>query len=376
MMAYDHVASLIAGDDWPEQPKPRKRPAEFLVDGVKLETTVVFDAYWYFAAERQRIFFRRLRRSNRPDLSDDAVFRTYKFTNSYRASDRVSQYLIRNVIYPAGVAHSNEDTFFRILLFKLFNKIETWQALESEFGDLDLRTYDFARFDEYLTDRLSSGERIYAAAYIMPSAGRVFGHSRKHTNHLALVEWMLEQKFPQRLTDLEAMSDGFDLLLSAPSLGRFLAYQFITDINYSSLTEFSEMEFVVPGPGALDGISKCFVDTRGVCPSAIIRAVAQQQHQMFAQRRIQFPSLWGRELQLIDCQNLFCEISKYSRVAYPDVAGVAGRSRIKQKFKPSGSIVEPYYPPAWGLNKRIVDYADPLFDAGSAIASTQQLRLL
>ena len=41
-------------------------------------------------------------------------------------------------------------------------------------------------------------------------------------------------------------------------VGDFLAYQFITDINYSTLTDFSEMEFTVPGPGARDGIHKCF----------------------------------------------------------------------------------------------------------------------
>jgi len=38
-------------------------------------------------------------------------------------------------------------------------------------------------------------------------------------------------------------------------VGYFLAYQFITDINYSTLTDFSEMEFTVPGPG-----------TRSRCP--------------------------------------------------------------------------------------------------------------
>ena len=32
-------------------------------------------------------------------LTDDLILREYKFTNSYRASDRVSQYLIKNVIY-------------------------------------------------------------------------------------------------------------------------------------------------------------------------------------------------------------------------------------------------------------------------------------
>src|SRR5258707_9985183 len=43
----------------------------------------------------------------------------------------------------------------------------------------------------------------------------------------------------------------------------------------------------------------------------------------------------SRRLQLIDCQNLFCEVDKYARVAHPNIAGRTGRTRIKQKFRMS-----------------------------------------
>ena len=35
-------------------------------------------------------------------------------------------------------------------------------------------------------------------------------------------------------------------------------FNYSIDINYSNLVDFSEMSFVYPGPGALDGIKKCF----------------------------------------------------------------------------------------------------------------------
>lgn len=375
-MAYDQAEVLLANEKWPKQPKPGKQLREFRVDGVNLETSPVFDAYWHFAAERQRIFFKRIHRTNAPVLSDDPIFQTYKFTNSYRASDRVSQFLISQVIYPEGRDYSAEDIFFRIMLFKLFNKIQTWEALEAEFGDLSLRNYNFERFNDFLTDRHARGERVYAAAYIMPSAGRVFGYQRKHSNHLALIEWMLEEDYPKRLGEADSMGLGFEIFISAPSLGPFLSYQFITDINYSPLTEFSEMDFVVPGPGALDGISKCFPNTQGISPAAIIRAVAEQQHAMFTQRGIDFPSLWDRDLQLIDCQNLFCEISKYSRVAYPGVVGVAGRTRIKQKYKPTGPLNLPFYPPKWNLNEKICSEDNRYIVREGTVAQPEQLELL
>jgi hypothetical protein len=57
----------------------------------------VFDTYWRFAAERQEIFFRRLAGAP-PPWTADSILRRFKFTNAYRASDRVSQYLIKRVI--------------------------------------------------------------------------------------------------------------------------------------------------------------------------------------------------------------------------------------------------------------------------------------
>ena len=63
-----------------------------------LKKTPVFDVYWYFAVKRQEVFFNRL--EGKESLwTNDPIIQKYKFTNVYRASDRVSQYLIRNVIY-------------------------------------------------------------------------------------------------------------------------------------------------------------------------------------------------------------------------------------------------------------------------------------
>src|SRR5436309_9696790 len=60
--------------------------------------SAVYATYWRFAGERQAIFFRRLAGDPFP-WSTDPILCSYRFTNAYRAADRVSQYLIRNVIY-------------------------------------------------------------------------------------------------------------------------------------------------------------------------------------------------------------------------------------------------------------------------------------
>ena len=329
-------------------PPPRQAPTAF----TKLSPAIpseVYDTYWRFAAKRQDVFFKRAYHAL-PPWTDDPILSHFKFTNAYRASDRVSQFLIRNVIYQGD--QRLDEVFFRIILFKLFNKIETWRLLERAFGPLTTRTFDLDSFDGVLTTAMARKQTIYSAAYIMPSGGK-HGEPKKHRNHLALLRNMLADGVPERITRTKRMRDVFEILLSYPMIGDFLAYQYATDLNYSELTSFSEMEFVVPGPGARDGIRKCFRDLGGLNEADIIKMVADRQEKEFERLEIGFKSLWGRPLQLIDCQNLFCEVDKYARHAHPDIVGITGRTRIKQVFRSTPSSIEYWYPPKWGLNELI-----------------------
>lgn len=342
-----------------------------------IKVTPVFDSYWRFAAERQNVFRQRLEGQPAP-WTTDPVIAIHKFTNAYRASDRVSQFLIRHVIYRKDLPDSPSEVLFRTLLFKFFNKIETWQLLEHTFGEITYKNYKFDNYDKVLSQAMRAGGRIYSAAYIMPPSGSVFGYPAKHQNHLRLLERMMTDDLAGQLSRLNRMQNAFELLRSYPSIGNFLAYQYVTDINYSEITDFSEMDFVIPGPGALDGLRKCFSDSASLNEVQLIRLMAENQEQEFERLGIKFHNLWGRRLQLIDCQNIFCEVDKYARVAHPDVAGISGRTRIKQKFSPTGPLALPWYPPKWGINSKIEsDLLDvsPLAHTITASRSPSQSKL-
>ena len=313
--------------------------------------TPVYDAYWELAAKRQEIFFTRYD-GNPPPWSDDPILQTYKFTNAYRASDRVSQYLISKVIY--SDEFTKEDLLLRILLFKFFNRIGTWQLLEANFGRIVVDSFSAPKFSRALTRAASSGSRVYTAAYIMPSGmGGGRHYPRKHLMHLHLLNKMIEDGLPNKLGEARSMKEAFEALLGYPTIGPFLAYQYVTDLNYSPLLNFEEMEFVVPGPGAKEGIRKCFSDPGGLTEADIIRVVADRQEVEFERLGISFKSLWGRRLQLIDCQNLFCEVDKYARVRFPEYDGRLGRTRIKQRYRMNSEPLEYWYPSKWGINDKI-----------------------
>jgi hypothetical protein len=308
-----------------------------------LRTTPVFETYWRFAFERQQIFFKRFW-GLPPPWTDDPILRTFRFTNVYRVCDRVSQYLIRRVIYEGD--QSEEEIFFRTLLFKFFNRIETWELLQGGIGPVCWRTFDLDRYDRLLGDALRNGMRLYSAAYIMPCPP--FEAGRKHKNHLVLLVKMMRDGLPLKVAKARSLRDVFFLLRSYPSVGDFLAFQFAIDLNYSPLISFSEMDFVVAGPGARSGIRKAFHDTCELRDEDVIRAVTEHSAGEFERRALKFRVLWGRPLQLIDCQNLFCEVDKYSRVAHPEMNS-SSRTRIKQRFVPQARPTPQWYPPKWGL---------------------------
>jgi len=310
------------------------------------DTTPIYDAYWNFACERQNIFFARLRNQPFP-WSANTILQEYRFTNPYRVTDRVSQYLIKSVIYSGG-NYSPEDCLFRILLFKFFNRIETWHALDSALGDISYKSYDRAKYEMVLDRLLNENAKIYSAAYIMPSGKSSFGFKQKHRNNLCLIELMMKEHLTTKIAKLTSLKGLYDLLLAFPTIGKFLAFQYAIDINYSELCDFNEMSFVVAGPGAQRGIDKCF-SNRKHDYAYIIRFVAENQESEFAKRRLQFKTLFGRSLQLIDCQNLFCEIDKYARVAFPEANSKIRRTRIKQRFKPNSEKIDYFFPPKWGL---------------------------
>ena len=101
------------------------------------------------------------------------------------------------------------------------------------------------------------------------------------------------------------------------------------------------------------GSEKCFYEQGSLSPEDLIRWMVDTQEAQFESLELTFRSLWGRRLQLIDCQNVLCEVDKYSRNAHPEFQGISGRTRIKQRFRPTGGNLMYFYPPKWGINKNV-----------------------
>lgn len=305
----------------------------------------VYDTYWYFAAERQNIFYKRLRGERQP-YSKDPILNSYKFCNVYRACDRVSQFLIKSVIY----SHKTNqiDSLFRIFLFRLLNRAETWEQLEMLLGEpTSLKNFQFERYCKLLEQIKDSGP-IYGNAFIL-CANKAFGFDQKHRNHLALLERVFVKTGEgTELAESKSLEELFKKLKLLPLIGDFMAYQLAIDFNYSEVFNFSENDFTNAGPGAIRGISKCFTDTGKADTSSVINYMVDNQEKEFARLGLDFRRIGRRPLHAIDCQGLFCETDKYCRVKFPDLT--SNRTRIKSTFTPNSKPISYFFPPKWKID--------------------------
>lgn len=313
----------------------------------------VYELYWYFASERQQAFMKRVAGVPGP-WTDDPILQKYKFCNVFRAADRVSQYMIRSVCYHDEKC-SPEDRLFQIIAFRTFSKIETWQSVRKFLGHYptldDLNNGNFTRALEHAKQQNGS---IYTGAFIL-CATDAYRQRLKHLNHVELFrEMFLLNKLGNKLLAAKSLREIYNLLHEYPLMGDFMSYQTAIDLNYSDLINFSENEFTQSGPGALRGIKKVFEDTRDYTPSEVIMWMVENQKQEFEKLGLPFDGLWGRPLQAIDCQGLFCETDKYCREAVPELA--SARSRIKARFTVASQPIDLFFPPKWGVNELLSSF--------------------
>lgn len=320
---------------WVPMDGPVPRPAAFL-------------AYWHWMGERMRVFYARLAGEPRP-WTRDPVLQKFKFCNAYRVLDRLSQLAVSS-IYEAGASMEPRDIVLRVLLFRFFNRAETWEVFRSTFGHFGAD--DFARnvprFKAALDSHLASGGAVFGNAYMHAP---VPGASRKHHGYLDLLAKMVASGVADAIVDAPSARAVYEVLTSYPMIGRFVGYQLLADLGYSPVVGFDEDDFTVAGPGAVAGIKKCFESTRGMTPEEVISWMVDHQSQGLRSAGYDPESAWlpGRRFKKIDVQNGFCEAGKYLRVYLPGLDGGDGRTQIKARFGAGGPPIAYAFPPKWGI---------------------------
>lgn len=312
----------------------------------------IFQYYFYFIQERMNIFWNKY--NNTQPLTTDEILRVHKFTNVYRAMDRVSQYLIRNVIYKEN-SFLDEDILLRIIVFKIFNKPDTWEYLENKVGLITIKNFDLNRINQALFE-LKQVQPIFNNAYMMTGTHSLYNHlNYKHEKWLEMVKnELIGNSILKKIINSNLLSEVYELLRSCSFIGDFLAYQYAIDMNYSSVIDFSENSFVKAGIGAIRGIKKCYEPLSKKYSFEDAIKYTQNNFEYFQNKfgYTEFRPLFGRVPTLMDLQNCFCETDKYLRAKVPQLQ--VDNKRIKQKYKETPRPLELFFPPKWNINSNIL----------------------
>lgn len=325
-----------------------------------------FQYYLYWVRERMSIFWKKLEGEPSP-WTEDVILQNFKFCNTYRCLDRVSQYLLSHVIYN-GKNYEPEDMFYRILLFKHFNKIETWQLIEKELGNVTLEV-ELEDIAKVLDDAVKRGITIYGSAYIinccfyqLPEYSYMKGMS-KHRAHFSVFQReIFDNGHIYDFLEAQSLEELFMVFRKMKIYGDFTAQQYAIDMNYSPLFNFDENDFVITGPGSIRGIERTFENARGCDYVGVIKWVGENFEELMEEsterykwlhpdNEIVFRPLPNRLPTLIDLQNCFCETDKYLRGAKVETEGLKVKGeRIKHTYEVNRNTIKYCFPPKWDVN--------------------------
>ncbi|EIW58728.1 uncharacterized protein TRAVEDRAFT_58866 [Trametes versicolor FP-101664 SS1] len=311
----------------------------------KFHPNVVLDTFFTFVAERHRIHQRRLYGEQRP-WTDDSILDTYPFTNVFRIYDRVTQYILHNVI--AKGDQSLHEQCFRVMLFRSFNRMETWDLLVARFGAVTWRDFDVNAYEEVLLAEQQE-HPLYGHAYIIPSPK--LGGRANASNHLRLVQLMMEEDLPGELKKLHHLKDAHGRISLFPSMGDFMALQLLLDLNMTAHFNYAEDEWVALGPGSLACLQKMFGPAIRSFELDALRYLHRTQHAHFARLRVRpdcIPRVPGRAhgLSMVDIEHALCECEKYSRAFHPGIVGK--RLKVaKRVFAPRPAPITADVPAHW-----------------------------
>lgn len=278
----------------------------------------------YFVWEREVIRIVKSRGAERP-WTKDPVLEKYKFTNIRRRDDRVSRWIIDNVIAPN---EQRQDLWFILLITRLINWPPTLQHLiEKDILFRSAGDFNPVQFSDAVESFKATGGKVYSGAYMVyPTKMDPGGvKSLAIARHIILPALDIGYEIDHVLfTDEPKIEDFVRELSDSFGISTFMAGQVAADLTYCpQLGEAVDLYTYAPiGPGSSRGLNYLLnrAPNAGWTTETFNRELIKIREQIIKQVGI-------TDLTLHDVQNIMCEYSKYCRT-------VLGEGKPKTTYVP------------------------------------------
>lgn len=300
--------------------------------------------FWHFIAERQNVFYRRLAGKPAP-WTNDPVLRAYKFTNTFRVADRVTQYMLSTVMRKKRPL---VDEFLRIILFRALFNTDTWGFLDG-CVDISAARWNKREIMKYLRS-YAVNHTVFGNAYqtyYSPS----YGFKRVFENRVEFVDRLLQKRFFGRVAEASTLGEVVRMFAEWPGVGPFYAWQYAVDVNYSrhlNLDENTILDGADLGCGAVDGARRVFGAYGQRERREVVAKIVDSQDEEI-RRYSPFESgkyghtLFGRRLTVVDVEHCLCETSKYLRILEGGIRSKRGNDYTMPRIGLSRFV----FPPGW-----------------------------
>lgn len=291
------------------------------------QTVCTKEGLLYFVWEREAIRLRKLENLPNP-WTQDPILHKYKFTNIHRKDDRVTDWIVNNIICPN---EGREDIWFILLITRLINWPPTLRRLiDDNILFAPAQSFECASFSESIETLRAEGGKVYSGAYMVYPTKMDIGGVKS----LALARHIIEPtlKVYGEITHAifdssrEASIERFvDVLSQCFGISTFMAGQVAADMTYvnAPLADACDIYSYAPiGPGSSRGLNYLYdrVPNAGWTQGDFNKALVQIFNSIY--ENLGIPTL-----TLHDCQNIMCEYSKYCRT-------VLGEGKPKTKYQP------------------------------------------
>ena len=284
------------------------------------------DGLLHFVRQREDVRLARERGDKAP-WSTDHVINKYKFTNVRRKHDRVSVWIIQNIIDP-----NLQDSFlwFKLVIARLVNWPPTLQYLESNGAMITPPSkFNPELFSKCIEDLKLNGKKVYSGAYMIYPTGDSGG-----VKSLSIANKIIGDVVAKREAinnslwkDNPTVSEFVATLSSCYGISTFIAGQVAADLTYAQghLGIADDLYTYAPiGPGSSKGLNYLLGRSEFASwkQEAFNDELIRIRYEILNKLGVEFA-----DMTLHDVQSCLCEFSKY-------VKAVKQQGNPKSLYKP------------------------------------------
>ena len=271
----------------------------------------MLDEYISFVVERDKIRIKKAMGMPAP-WTEDPILQKYKFCNMRRRDDRVSKWIIDEIIEPYK---QSRHLWFMLAIARVINWPPTLAMLMDRRDCWPTQRYDAGSLGAAIDKRQGSCQKTWTSAYMVNSSTNPPGIGKGTYYAKGALQKLYDRR--KEFMDFFAMEDktikgAMGLFAGAFNFGTFMAGQVVADWTYSPLlADASDLYTYAPrGPGSMRG-ANILLGRKPHSPlkeQEFLDALIMARNELIARH----PSF--SDCTLHDTQNQFCEFQKYHKI--------------------------------------------------------------